>query len=434
MSQSTGLPFSAKARRTTEQPISFLIETAMRNPHLINFAAGLVDPRTLPVEETREIGQKIFSDSKTARAALQYDTTQGLAPLRRELLKHLEELEGKPAASMGVTADHLVVTNGSQQSLYLVADTLVDPGDIIIAENPSYFVYTGALASFGAKVLTAPMDDQGMDIETVAHLLNKLDKQGQLPRVKFIYVTSYYQNPTGLTLSLERRAKLLDLVRSYAKKHRIIILEDAAYRELRYDGPALPSIKSMEAENVHTVAAYTFSKPFAPGVKTGYSAMPADLLEAVLHQKGNHDFGSSSLNQYICLEAMRSGAYAKHVEVLRKDYKSKRDAVLAALEKYMPSDGSVKWTHPGGGLYTWVTLPKSINASREGMFKEAVDAGVLYVPGDYCMQADESGEVPKHSLRISFGQVAPEKIEEGIEKLADVVSRQLSLAATATPS
>jgi len=425
------LPLSQKAKRTREQPISFLIDMAMSDPRLINFAAGLVDPRTLPADATHTIAHSILSNKAEARKALQYDTTLGLAPLRQELLKHFEQLEGKSASSIGLTADDIVVTNGSQQALYLIADVLLDVGDIVIAENPSYFVYTGALSSFGIEIHTAPMDDQGMDVETVEHLLAKFDRQGQLHRVKFIYVTSYYQNPTGLTLSLERRVKLVELVKRYAHKHRIIILEDAAYRELRYDGPVLPSMKSMDPENQFTVIAQTFSKPYAPGVKTGYAAMPKDLMEAVLHQKGNHDFGSSSLNQYICYEAMRSGAYAKQVETLKADYKMKRDMVLAALEKYMPSDGSVTWTNPGGGFYTWLTFPRGINTSRNSaFFKEAIEAGVLYVPGEYCSQADETGEIPLNGLRISFGQVAPEQIELGIERLASVVRAQLSKMAS----
>ncbi|HSZ57247.1 MAG TPA: PLP-dependent aminotransferase family protein [Tepidisphaeraceae bacterium] len=425
-SKHRGLPLSAKARRTKEAPISYLIAMAMRDPGLINLAAGLVDPLTLPVEACKQITSRILSDSGRGRAALQYDTTLGLAELRREALRRIEKLEGQPAGSMGFTADQIVVTTGSQQALYLVGDVLVDPGDIVIAARPSYFVFTGALDSLGATILSVPMDDDGMDVEAVARLLGTLEHEGKLGRVKFIYCTSYYQNPTGLTLSAERRPRLLEIVKHFSRDHRILVLEDAAYRELRYDGPAHRSIKSYDPENLYTVLSQTLSKPFAPGLKVGYSVMPVDLLHAVLHQKGSHDFGSSSLTQHVALEAFRDGSYEKQVELLCGRYRTKRDTVLSALSRFMPRHPEIHWTHPGGGLYVWVTLPRSINTSRVGaMFGMCVDRGVLYVPGEYCFQADENGFVPENQLRLSYGQVAPEQIEPGIERLASVVKQLL---------
>lgn len=424
---SEALPLSAKARRTPEQPISYLITVVMANPRLINLAAGLVDPLTLPVEECNAITRKIFSDPQRGRAALQYDTTIGLKELRAAALGHIEILERKSAAEMGLTPDHIVVTTGSQQSLYLLGDVLLDPGDIVIAAQPSYFVYTGALASLGATVLTVPMDGDGMDVEAVAALLARLESEGRLARVKMVYCTSYFQNPTGLTLSLARRPRLLEIVREFSGSHRITILEDAAYRELRYDGDALPSIKSFDAENRYTVLSHTFSKPFAPGLKLGITAMPGDLLEAVLHQKGNHDFGSSSLAQHIAYESLHDASYFSHVAKLRRSYREKRDAMLTALDRYLPADEGISWTRPHGGLYVWVTLPKHLDTSRRGkMFEAALEAGVVYVPGDYCSQPEADGTVPKHQLRLSFGQVAEEQIEPGIELLAGVIRRQLA--------
>ena len=417
------LPLSTKARRTREQPISFLIETALHNPGLINFAAGLVDPLTLPVEECAHITQQLFADPHRARTALQYDTTVGLRALRQKLVEHLAALEGMAVSELGYGAEQIVITTGSQQALYLVGDALIDPGDIVIAANPSYFVYTGTLQSLGAKVMAVPMDEDGMDVDAVASLLARLDREGKLSRVKLIYCTTYFDNPTGLSLSMPRRARLLEIVKSYASRQRILIQEDAAYRELRYDGPAMRSIKSMDPQNQHTILSLTFSKPFAPGLKLGYTAMPDDLLHAVSQQKGNHDFGSSNLAQHIALEAMRDGSYDKHVDVLIRSYRAKRDAVLEALEKHMPKDLGITWTHPHGGLYVWVTLPDGIDTSREAdMFKAAVKAGVLYVPGSYCFQPDELDHIPTNHMRLSFGQVDPGKIDPGIQRLAIVVA------------
>jgi 2-aminoadipate transaminase len=417
------LGLSAKARRTGEQPISFLMAAAMGDPHLINFAAGLVDPLTLPVEATRRIVNTIFADDRRARAALQYDTTLGLASLRQAALRHLEKLEQKSAADFGLSEREIVITTGSQQALYLIGDVLIDPGDIVIAANPCYFVYTGTLASLGATVLTVAMTDDGIDVEAIEQLLTRLERENRLERVKLIYTTSYYQNPTGLTLCAAARPRLLEIARRFSKRQRILILEDAAYRELRYDGPALPSIKSLDRENRYTILTQTFSKPFAPGLKTGYTAMPADLMEAILHQKGNHDFGSPSLTQHIAVEAMTSGLYDQHVRKLCDSYRAKRDAMLDSLSKHIPASAGISWTHPAGGLYIWVTLPVGTDSSRGSpLFQRCVENGVLYVPGDYCFQPDENGVLPRHHLRLSFGQVAPEQIGPGIERLSQAVA------------
>ncbi|MGH7213672.1 MAG: PLP-dependent aminotransferase family protein [Tepidisphaeraceae bacterium] len=434
-SSNLGLSLSAKARRTREQPISYLINTALHNPGLVNLAAGLVDPLTLPVEPCERIAQRLLCDPRRGRVALQYDTTLGLAELRRLLVKHFEDLEAQPATSLGITADDILVTTGSQQGLYLIADCLLDPGDIVIAEAPSYFVYTGTLESLGAKVMGVPMTETGgMDVDAVEKLLERLQREGRLDRVKMVYTVSYFQNPTGLSLGLESRRRLLEIVKRFSAKHRILILEDAAYRELRYDGEALPSIKSFDPENRYTILAQTFSKPFAPGVKTGYTAMPRDLLEVVLHQKGNHDFGSANFCQHITLESMKDGSYHRHVELLCESYRTKRDAMLEALDAHMPGKSAgVHWTHPHGGLYVWVTLPASVDTSRGmGLFEAAVQEGVLYVPGEYCFQPDDAGDMPRHHLRLSFGQVSIEEIGPGIERLARVVVKALS-AMTSAP-
>jgi 2-aminoadipate transaminase len=426
-----GLGFSAKARRTKEQPISFLIMEALRNPKLVNLAAGLVDPLTLPVEECDAITRKIFADKARGRSALQYDTTLGLAPLRKAALRHIEKLEGLGASAMGLHEDDVVITTGSQQALYLIGDALIDPGDIVIAANPSYFVYAGALSSLGAQVRAVPMNEGGMDVEAVDRVLGQIEREGRLGRVKLVYCTSYFQNPTGLTLAAERRPRLLEMVKRFSAKtsHRILILEDAAYRELRYDGAAegYRSIKSYDSENLFTAIGHTFSKPFAPGLKLGYTAMPDDLMHAVIQQKGNHDFGTANLCQHIALETLTDGSYYEHVKLLQRAYRAKRDLILAALDRRLGDLPGVTWTHPHGGLYVWLTLPPGTDTSRGGaIFRACVDAGVLYVPGDYCFQPDETGHVPTNHVRLSFGQVAAEQIEPGIERLASVVRHQLS--------
>lgn len=418
-----GLAVSAKALRTCEPPISGLMARALGNPQLISFAAGLVDERALPFEECRMAAGRLFANEGWARGALQYGTTLGLKPLRQRLVKHLEWLEGKPAAAMGFSADQMLLTTGSQQSLYLVADALLDPGDIVIAASPSYFVFTGALASLGARVIGVPMDDEGMIVEQIPPILNRLKREGELSRVKFVYCTSFFQNPTGLTLSLERRKRLLEIVKQYSGEHRMLVVEDAAYRELRYGGPALPSIKSFDGDNQYTVLTQTFSKPYAPGLKLGYTVMPQDLLEHVLRQKGNHDFGSANLCQWLAAEAMRGSMYSNHVGHLCRIYRSKRDLMMRELTKHLRMD-QVRWTKPEGGLYLWLTLPEKIVTSPGGgLFEACLELGVLYVPGAYAYGSDGKTPVPENHLRLCFGQVRRELISEGIRRFAMAVSQ-----------
>jgi 2-aminoadipate transaminase len=219
---------------------------------------------------------------------------------------------------------------------------------------------------------------------------------------------------------------LLELARRFSKHHRLMILEDAAYRELRYDGQALPSITSFDPDNRFTIITHTFSKPFSPGIKLGYTAMPPDLLDQVLRQKGSHDFGSSNVCQEIALEAMRDGSYTKHLGVLNDGYRRKRDATLDALASHLTESANLHWTHPAGGLYVWLTLPPNVDTSRSGqLFDRCVKHGVLYVPGAYSFHPDATGRVPNHHMRLCFGQVRMEEIAPGIERLAGAIHEEI---------
>lgn len=425
------LSLSAKALRTQEQPISYLIAAALQNPRLISLAAGLVDNDTLPVEPARLAVAKILGNEASGRAALQYDTTRGLPALREAVLGRLETMEGISRGQMSLTADDVLVSTGSQQALYLVAESLLDVGDIVITANPSYFVYASALESFGAQIVPVPMDDGGMDVDEIEAKLAEIQSQGQLHRVKYIYCTSYFQNPTGLSLAADRRARLLAIVKKYSRTHRILILEDAAYRELRYDGPVMRSIKSYDPENKYTILTQTFSKPFAPGIKTGYTFLPADLMAAVLEQKGSHDFGSPNLCQQIALQVLTDGSYDEHLQVILAGYRKKRDIMLHALHMHMPTAQGLKWTTPQGGLYVWLTLPAAMDTSRHGpIFRSCLEKGMLYVPGDYCLIADKAGHRPLNQMRLSFGTVVAEQIEPAIRILAEVVQEQLDQSPT----
>ena len=422
------LPLSQKAARTREQPINYLIDVAMTRPGLISFAAGLVDRDHLPVEDVRRLTAGLLDDPAVGKVVLQYGTTHGLASLRARLLEHNARLDGVAPAEVGLTPDHVVLTTGSQQALYLIADVMVDPGDIVLAVAPSYFVYTGTLTSLGADVRTVGMDAGGMKIDGpdgVDARLQQLEEAGEIDRVKFVYAQTYHDNPTGLTLAADRRPQLLDLARRWSDKlgRRLLVVEDAAYRELNYDADPPPSLKSLDTGNTLVAQCQTFSKPFAPGLKLGYCVLPGDLVGPILQQKGNHDFGGANLTQHLADRALADGTYEKHVARLIAGYRPKRDAVLAALDRHLGTVAGVSWTRPTGGLYVWLTLPAGCDTRREGpLFADCLDRGVMYVPGDYCYtQADP----PTHELRLSFGHVLPDQIELGIKRLSAAIRRHV---------
>jgi 2-aminoadipate transaminase len=420
------LTYSSKAKRTPESPISQFMELALTNPQLISLAAGFVDGASLPATQVAGAVAAIMADPKSARAALQYGTTQGHPPLIRHIVRHFAALDGRRPEEFGITPADVLVTTGSQQLLYMLSELLLDPGDIVITESPSYFVYHSVLAGNGSRVLTVPMDDDGMITAELERLLESIDRAGELHRVKLIYTVDYFQNPTGLTLSTGRRRHMFEIARRHADRQRILILEDAAYRELRYEGDELPSIKSFDPENQFVIYAGTFSKPCAPGLKTGYALMPTELIEPLVRLKGNHDFGSNNLSQHILCKLMETGAYAKHVEELRGVYRRKRDALVESLEREFGDWPGVAWTHPKGGMFVWLTMPEEIVTSPDSAFlKAALKEGVLYIPGEFG-HVSETGDVPRNEARLSFGDATPEQIREGVRRLrraADLTAR-----------
>jgi 2-aminoadipate transaminase len=420
---------SQRAQRTADQPISYFMQQAVENPRLISLAAGLVDPESLPAVEVTEAAAAVLGTPEGARAALQYGTTQGLAPFREQLLAHAAALDGVSPAELSLTPEDVVVTTGSQQLLYLLGELLLDPGDLVITEAPSYFVYQGTLASQGARTLAVPMDEQGMNVDALEELLARLARTGELDRLRLIYVCDYFQNPSGLTLSLPRRRRLLELARRYSRRHRILVLEDAAYRELRYEGPDLPSIKSFDADNSHVILAMTFSKPCSPGLKTGYGFLPRELVGPLGRLKGNHDFGSNNFTQHLLSHMLASGAYDRHVRELCAVYRAKRDTLLEALAEEFGDWPEVRWTHPDGGLYVWLTFPPGVDTGPDGRLMQAALAeGVLYVPGQFCYVNGDNGPIPTNEARLSFGVAPPEQLREAVRRLARAAEAACGLA------
>jgi 2-aminoadipate transaminase len=426
--------FSSQAMRTADQPISYFMRQAVENPNLISLAAGLVDPESLPVGEAAEAFERMARRPERARAALQYGTTQGLASLREKLLTRTTALDGVTPREISLSTEEVAVTTGSQQLLYLISQVLLDPGDIVLTEAPSYFVYQGTLNSLGVRTLSVPMDEQGMNTEALEDLLCRLEKNGELERLRLIYTCDYFQNPSGRTLSLPRRQHMLELARRFSRHHRIFILEDAAYRELRYDGADIPSIKSFDTDNRHVILAMTFSKSLSPGLKTGYGFLPRELVGLFLRLKGNHDFGSNNMTQYLLDDLLETGAYERHVAMLCDVYRRKRDALLTALaDEFAGPRGptghqngrsrGISWTKPEGGMYVWMTFPPHVRTGPGSPLMEAaLKNGMLYVPGQFCYVNGSNGPVPDNEARLSYGVAPLGQIAEAVRRLSQAAS------------
>lgn len=412
------LPRSERSRRTFDSPITYFIQKAIENPSLISLAAGLVDEQTLPAADVASAVAELMADPASARAALQYGSTQGLTPLRDKLLRRVCAADGLSPSDNGLSVDNVILTTGSQQFLYLLGEVLFDPGDIVITEAPSYLVYHDCLKSHGVKVLAVPMDAGGMNLDALEDLLTRLEQAGELARVKLIYTVDYFQNPTGLSLAEARRPRLLEIARAFSKRHRILILEDAAYRELRYDGADVPSVKRFDEANEFVCYSSTFSKPCSPGLKTGYAIVPSDLVGHLCNLKGSHDFGSTNFVQHLLNRILETGAFDRHVAHLQAMYRVKRDAMLGALAEEFADWPEVHWTRPAGGLYVWATFPPHLDTGRSGpLVERALEAGVLYVPGEYGHVPDEFGHTPRNEARLSFGVATANRVVEGIRRL-----------------
>ncbi|HUT13620.1 MAG TPA: PLP-dependent aminotransferase family protein [Thermoguttaceae bacterium] len=418
--------FSRRARWAGGEPIAnLLMARTLAQPELISLAAGFVDYETLPVGPTRQGLDAIFSDPDRARAALQYGTTIGYLPLREAILERMLHADGQTAREANVSVKQVVLTAGSNQLLHLVGDALLDPGDVVLCGAPSYFVFLGTLANLGARSVGVEIDEHGVIPEALEEELARLEAAGELGRVKAIYVTTYYDNPSGVTVPAERRGALVEIARRWSRHGKIYLIEDAAYRELRYYGDDVPSLRSVEGEADVVIHAGTFSKSFSPGIRVGWGILPPELIEPVLAQKGNIDFGSPNVNQHLMAAVLQMGLYDEHLERLRDGYRAKIDATLGAADEFLAGIDGVHWVRPEGGLYVWLQLPDSIDTGLCGpLFDRAVEEGVLYVPGEYCYPGD-GRLTKKNMLRLSFGIQSCESIHRGVEALARAVGQVL---------
>lgn len=391
--------YSECTRRMTSSAIREILKF-VQLPDIISLAGGWPDPALFPVEDLDEICHYILAEK--GKEALQYGITEGYPPLRRFLAERMATY------GLATNEDNIVITAGSQQALDLIGRIFLDPGDAILLEKPSYVGAIQAWRTYGVKFVTVPLDDEGMRVDLLEEAIVE-------NKPKFIYALPNFHNPAGVTLTLERRKRLVELANRYG----VPIVEDNAYGELRYEGEHLPPLVVLDAERGGGNVLYlgTFSKLIAPGLRLGWIVAPTEVARQVVLAKQGADLHTNSFGQVMVYEYCRRGLLQPHIEEIIATYRERRDAMLAALERHFPE--GVRWTKPEGGLFLWVILPEGVDSVE--LLKEAVEEKVAFVPGT-AFYADGTGH---NTLRLTFATASPEMIEEGIKRLGKAIKKRL---------
>ena len=375
-------------------------------PDIISLGGGLPAPESFPHKELAEIAHRELMDNYAN--VLQYGTTEGSRTLRDAFVTWLRQ------QGIEATREHLLVTAASQQGLDLLCKAFFDPGDVLFCELPTYLGAAQAFSLFQIDTVGVLLEDDGMSIEDLEKKIAETKAAGK--RMKGIYVIPDFQNPTGITLSLEKRKQILEI----AKREDLLIFEDNPYGHLRFEGEAIPSIYSMDTEG-RVIMMITFSKILSAGLRLAVMISPQpDLMDALVRTKQATDLCTSKLTQHLAARYMLDYGLEGHLEEIRPIYREKRNAMIEALEKYMPKDEGIRWTHPDGGLFVWVWLPDGIDTKE--MLPQAVAKKVAYVPGSAAF-VDGSGH---NTMRLSFSSSTPEKIDEGIRRLSVVVKAEIA--------
>lgn len=398
------VPFSEFGKRLRFPAIASLMSAALHDPDLLSLAAGFTDSASLPLADVGRAVRRL-EDRNGPPEHLQYGTNQGRRGLRKLLAGRIALLDGRSVEE--AEPDRVLVTNGSQQALYLATSVLCDPGDIVMVERPSYFVYLDMLRGKGVRVLELPEGREGsFDLEALGLVLGQVNASGG--RIKIIYLESYFSNPTGASRTAEDKSGLARVLAAQAVHP--VVIEDAAYRDLYFDVPfpatsilSLPAFRSLPCLYLGTL-----TKPYASGLKTGFGICTSSaLLERMLWLKSHHDFGTANFNQAVLEEILREGGLERQMVILRRSYREKMKALDGALRSEGLATLGWSWTEPLGGIYLWLRAPHGLDTRTDSAFwKSCLEEKVFYVPGDLCYGVD----APTDRVRLSFGVLSPENL------------------------
>ena len=369
---------------------------------IISFAGGLPDPLTLPGENLADIMRELIVAGDSS--ALQYSPVKGLPSTLAYMTDRLETHEGRRPA-----AEEIMITSGCIEAIELLGKTFLDQGDTVVVEAPTYLGATMGFKSFQARVVDVPMDDEGVRVDLLEEVV------ARETRPKFFYTVPDYQNPTGVTLSLERRRRLIEI----ARRHGVPVVEDVTYRELGIYGDPPPSLWSLAPDI--TVQVGTFSKTFFPGVRLGWAVGPPEIIAQMVLAKQNTDQCAGAMGQRLLVEYGRKGYLDRQIEHARTFYRRRRELLMDALRRHMPEGAT--WTEPRGGFVTWLTLPDGVDTTR--LAEEAMDEAVAFVPGAVFFSNETKG---RNNLRLSYSGVQDDAIDEGIRRLGVLLRRALDNA------
>jgi 2-aminoadipate transaminase len=382
------------------------------HPEVISLAGGLPDTSTFSPDLFDDVMRRV--GESTARA-LQYGPTEGLASAKDCVI------EVMAAEGMGVSRDEILITTGGQQVIDLVCKALIDPGDVIVAEAPTYPGAVPTFCSYEAEVIQIEMDADGMRIDRLEETLEALSDEGRRP--KFIYTIPTFQNPGGVTMSLARRRRLVEV----ARERELLVLEDNPYGLLRYEGEPLPTLRSIDGGDL-VIYLGTFSKILSPGIRLGWVVAPRPVLAKLNLGKQGADLCSSTTTQMFVSAYFQTGGWREYIAGLRELYRRRRDVMLDALSEHFPAEAH--WTHPNGGLFIWATLPAYIDTTD--LLARALDEKVAFVPGAAAYTDGRGGS----SMRLNFSGVGEDQIREGIRRIGKTIAAQVALygAVSGTPS
>lgn len=368
-------------------------------PGVISFAGGLPAPELFPIEDVIESSVRTLREH--GEKALQYTTTEGYGPLRDWIAERMNRQQGT-----NYDRDNILITHGSQQVLDFMGKVFIDEGDIVACESPTYLAAINAFKAYGAGFAEIPTDDDGM-------IMDDLEEALKTGKVKFIYVIPTFQNPTGKTWSLERRQKLADL----ADKYNVAILEDNPYGDLRFEGEYIPSVKTCDKSEKVLVGG-TFSKIFCPGMRIGWIAGDKELIRKFVMVKQGADLQCNTFAQISIYDYLTHFDIDKHIEKIKAHYKRRKDLALKCMEETFPKE--VKFTHPNGGLFTWVELPEGISA--RDLLVETLKEKIAFVPGGSFFPQNPK----ENTFRLNYSNMPDDKIEYGLRKLGEIITRYIN--------
>lgn len=366
---------------------------------VISFAGGLPAPELFPIEEINEVTQIVLNEAGTK--ALQYTTTEGYVPLREWISKRMNE-------RLGTTfdKDNILITHGSQQGLDLSGKVFLDEGDVVLCESPTYLAAISAFKAYGCNFIEIPTDTDGM-------IMNILEKVlSNTKNIKLIYVIPTFQNPTGKTWSLERRKKLAELSAQFG----IAVIEDNPYGELRFEGKPLPAIKSFDTVG-NILCTGSFSKIFCPGFRIGWIAGDKDIIRKYVLVKQGTDLQCNTIAQMTISEYLKRYNIDKHIEKIIEIYKQRRDIAVKCIECYFPEN--IKFTHPEGGLFTWIELPETISA--RDILEKCLEKKIAFVPGGSFFPVEHK----ENTFRINYSNMPQDKIKKGLKILGEVLKKHI---------